>query len=199
MKDEDRTRASDAELVRRFREDPTGQAGRSAAGELFERYWESVYLWCLRRLGSHEAARDIAQEVLISAYQGLEGFEGRSRYSTWLFTIMRNRCFRALRQRGPFVDAEVEVDELAGDSVRIDTLLMEREDEQEILALVRRVLDPTEQSALWLRVFERMPVDEITRRLGIGGASGARGVLQSARRKLREHLKGWDRGRKGTP
>jgi DNA-directed RNA polymerase specialized sigma24 family protein len=46
---------------------------------------------------------------------------------------------------------------------------------------------------LWLRCFEKVPVDEITRMLGITEASGARGVLQRARRRLRAALAEDDR------
>jgi RNA polymerase sigma factor (sigma-70 family) len=67
--------------------------------------------------------------------------------------------------------------------------LEEREDEKRILALIRSKLEPNEQRVIWLRCFERMPVDEITRVLGLESASGARGLLQKARRRLRNALR----------
>lgn len=182
------TDAADEELVRAYQQDPTGEGGRAAAETLFERYWERVYLWCHRRVGHHETARDLAQDVLLSAYQALGSFEGRCLYSSWLFTIMRHRCFRALRRPSLLRDEEVEVDRLAGETTPVDAALAEQEDEEEMLRLIQRHLEPTEQAALWLRVMERLPVEEITRRLGISAASGARGVLQSGRRKLRAAL-----------
>ena len=57
-----------------------------------------------------------------------------------------------------------------------------------IYALIRSALEPEEQKVIWLRCFDRMPVEEITRVLGIESASGARSVLQRARRKLRAAL-----------
>jgi RNA polymerase sigma-70 factor (ECF subfamily) len=180
--------ATDEELVLTFQRDPSGDSGRAAAEELFERYWERVYLWCLRRIGNRETARDLAQDVLLSAYRALGSFEGRSRYSSWLFTIMRNRCFRALRRPSLVRDEEFEVESMAGDATPADADLAEREDEEEVLRLIRTQLDPLEQAALWLRARERLPVEEITRRLRISTASGARGVLQSGRRKLRAAL-----------
>ena len=188
MNEETTGRPSDEELVSRFRRDPRGEEGRAAASELFERYWEQVYLWCYRRVGRHEAARDVAQDVFLSAYQALGSFEGRCRYSSWLFTIMRHRCFRTLRRPGLVRDEGVELDRLADAGRQVDEALIEQEDEEEVLGLIQQVLDAEEQAALWLRSFERMPVDEITRRLSIRGASGARAVLQSARRKLRAAL-----------
>ena len=62
------------------------------------------------------------------------------------------------------------------------------EDEARLLALMQEHLTLEERQALWLRGIERMTVDDITRRLGLQGATGARGLLQTARRKLRAAL-----------
>jgi DNA-directed RNA polymerase specialized sigma24 family protein len=67
-------------------------------------------------------------------------------------------------------------------------LLEAREGEEAVLRLLRDHLDPTEQEAIWLRCFERMPVEDITRVLAVSERSGARAVLQRARRKLRQAL-----------
>jgi RNA polymerase sigma factor (sigma-70 family) len=179
---------SDEDLVRWFQRNPESEEGRSAAVALFERYWERTYLWCYRRVRNDEMARDLAQEVLVSAYQGLGAFEGRCLYSSWLYTIMRNRCLRALRRPSLVRDDEVEIERLRAPGNPADLDLEEREDEEEILRLIREHLAPEEQDALWMRVAERLPVEEITRRLAISSASGARGVLQSGRRKLRAAL-----------
>ena len=40
------------------------------------------------------------QETLLSAWRGLEGFEGRASMRTWLYRIATNRCLNALRDRG---------------------------------------------------------------------------------------------------
>ena len=49
--------------------------------------------------------------------------------------------------------------------------------------LMRDVLDRREQDALWLRYVENASVDDITRTLGDRGP--ARGLMQTARRRLR--------------
>ncbi len=181
-------RLDDEELVRRARRDPLGQDGRDAASELFGRYQERVYLWCFRRVRDHERALDLAQDVLVSAYRSLDTFEGRSRYASWLFAIARNRCYRALRPPSLWRDEDAEPDDLPDAHKGPDVLLEEREDEETVLELLKEALEPREQMALWLRCFENLPVEEITRRLEIPAATGARGVLQSARRKLRAAL-----------
>src|SRR5262249_62396725 len=83
-------------LVRRAVEDPGGPAGRAAACELLGRYQGRVYLWCYRYVRDHDRALDLAQDALLSAYRALATFQGRSRFSSWLFAIARNRCLTAV-------------------------------------------------------------------------------------------------------
>jgi RNA polymerase sigma-70 factor (ECF subfamily) len=135
----------------------------------------------------HEKALDLAQESLLLAYRSLASFQGRARFSSWLFAITRNRCRSALRSVR--VDGEeAEVDELVSTWRRPDEELEVKEETQAILRLMNEVLEPVEREALWLRAYERVAVDDITRILAIESESGARGVLQTARRKLRAAL-----------
>ncbi len=175
---------TDSELLREAREHPEPAERRSAASALLERYQGRVYVWCLRMVREHEQACDMAQDVLIKAYRKLDTFEGRSEFSSWLFTIARNRCLSALR-RPSLLDADGETPEPADPSPGPDRQLIEKMDEGAILEILRERLEPIEQDVIWLRCFEGLPVDDITRILRIGTASGARGLLQRARRKLR--------------
>ena len=47
---------------------------------------------CVLCGGDASRADDLAQEALLKAYLSFEGFEGRARFSTWLFRIAYN-CF----------------------------------------------------------------------------------------------------------
>jgi RNA polymerase sigma-70 factor (ECF subfamily) len=179
---------SDEELVARHRAAPATEDGRRAAGLLLARYRGRVYAWAFRLVREHEDALDIAQAVLIKAWRALPTFDGRSRFSSWLFAVTRNECLTALRPRVLVRDEAVDpiaflVDE--DDPVR---LLESAQEEAAVDAMLREVLSPLEQQAIWLRCFEGLPVDEVTRILGLTHASGARSVLQSAREKLRKAL-----------
>jgi RNA polymerase sigma-70 factor (ECF subfamily) len=179
---------SEDELLRRAREDAGGEDGRRAAGELLQRYRTRVYAWCRRYVRDHERALDLAQDVLLQVYRYLPSFEGRAPFSAWVFVITRHACIRAMRPVAWTRDEDTEPDALAepdADPARRH----ERDTEEDALhALILDHLEPHEQRALWLRCVERMPVDEITRLLGVDQASGARGLLQTARRKLRAAL-----------
>ncbi len=172
----------------RFQLDPEGEAGRRAASRLLARYRPQVLAWCWRMLGEREAALDLAQEVLLSAWRHLPEYRDDDRFGAWLFTIARNRCLSELRRRRvPLAEAAV-LDLVADGSPGPDEALERRLAAQDLLALVSATLDQQEQDALMLRCWEGLPVDVITRRLGLTEASGARAVLQRARRKLRAAL-----------
>ncbi len=177
---------SDEELWALARGEATA-ATRAAATELLGRYRERVYRWCYGRVREHELARDLAQDVLLSAYRGLDGFDGRARFSSWLFAIARNRCLNALRRPALFEDG-VDLDALPALQRAQDLELDAREEEERLLALIQSALPPQDQLVLWLRCVEKMPVDGITRLLDLQESSGARAVLQRARRRLRAAL-----------
>jgi len=179
---------ADDELLARFRHDPEGVAGRRAAGELLGRYRGRVYTWCYRVVRNHEQALDLAQDALLKAWRALPGFGGRSRFSSWLFAIARNECLTALRPKSLRVDPTADPIVLLIEHEDPPALLVTREEEDAMEALIRETLSPVEQEAIWLRCFERLPVEEVTRLLELTNTSGARSVLQSAREKLRTAL-----------
>jgi RNA polymerase sigma-70 factor (ECF subfamily) len=59
-----------------------------------------LQLHCYRMLGSFQDAEDAVQETLLSAWQAIGRFEGRSSIRTWLYTIATNRCLNFRRSAG---------------------------------------------------------------------------------------------------
>jgi RNA polymerase sigma-70 factor, ECF subfamily len=67
------------------------RSGRAAAlDDLIRRVHARVRLWATRFTDDEDAADDIAQEVLIALERRVQHFDGRSKFSTWLFTVTRN-------------------------------------------------------------------------------------------------------------
>ena len=178
----------DEELLRAARGAAGARERDLAMTRLLTRHQRRVYLWCYRLVRDHERALELAQDVLVSAWRHLDSFDGRSRFSSWLFALARNRCLSELRRSAPAFAHAFDLDALHDGHGDPERCLLERLGEQELLDLIRDELDAQEQEALWLRCFDGLPVDAITEVLDVRESSGARAVLQRARRKLRAAL-----------
>ena len=77
--------------------------------QLYDRYYESVVYWFLKQGSGREEAKELAQDVFLAAYQGLDQFRGSSNINTWLFTIVRNRFKNHLRERNTLKRSAEEV------------------------------------------------------------------------------------------
>lgn len=51
-----------------------------------------------RMIGNYEEACEIVQDAFVSAYRNLKGFKGKSKFSTWLYTIVMNLSKNRLKQ-----------------------------------------------------------------------------------------------------
>jgi RNA polymerase sigma-70 factor (ECF subfamily) len=66
---------------------------------LYDTYSDRVYRFCYRLSGSAADAEDLAQDVFIAAFQGMEKFEGRSSVATWLYRIAAYKWRRISQSR----------------------------------------------------------------------------------------------------
>ena len=180
--------ASDEALVLEYQRDPIGPRGRDAAEQLVARWSTRAFTWAYRMVREREQAMDLAQDALLQMYQALPRYEARGRFSAWIFTIVHNRCLSAVRRRPLTRDPELDTDDLATEGQGPEEWFQSAEDRGRLVEAMDQSLDANERAAIWLRAYEGMSVDDITRLLSLDGASGARGVLQTARRKLRAAL-----------
>ena len=74
------------------------QRGDERAFTLIVRAYETpVYNYVLRLVGDRVLAEDLTQEVFLRVFQGLPKFSLRSKFTTWLFQVTKNRVLDELR------------------------------------------------------------------------------------------------------
>lgn len=70
----------------------------AALGDLLSCFQPRIWSLCYRTLGRYEDAADLAQESMVKVIQGLRGFDGRSKLSTWIIRVTINCCLSHLRK-----------------------------------------------------------------------------------------------------
>ena len=135
-------------------------AGKARAGCLvsFERIVElnkdRLFTYLMQIVGNEHDAEDIAQEAFIRAYRHLHTFDGRARFSTWLFAIAKNTAFTHLRKRRP----QLPIDEM--DEVLAAPVVADRS-EAESIWTTARTLKPKFYETLWLFYAEGFSLKEV--------------------------------------
>jgi RNA polymerase sigma-70 factor (ECF subfamily) len=84
----------DAALMLRVKQGDT-----DAFEQLVDKYKQPVLNVIYRMLHDATEAEDIAQTVFVQVYKSAARYEVASKFSTWLFTIVRNLCLNEIRRR----------------------------------------------------------------------------------------------------
>ncbi len=92
---------SDKELIARARD-----GEERAFEELVRRYEQTVYGFSFKVCRDKAKAEETYQDTFISVFKNLGRFEGKSKFSTWLYTIVTNHCRMGHRMRK--LDREME-------------------------------------------------------------------------------------------
>jgi len=91
------------------------QRGDERAFSLILRAYETpVFNYVLRLVGGDRSlAEDLTQEVFLRVYQGLPKFSLRSKFTTWLFQVTKNRVLDELRASERRPRSVVAIDDIA--------------------------------------------------------------------------------------
>jgi RNA polymerase sigma factor (sigma-70 family) len=88
------SKLSDIELIQH-----TLAGDQSAYTELVKRHQRFVFTLAMRFAKGREDAEEIAQDCFIKAYRSLASFQGQSKFSTWLYSIVYTTAMTFLRKK----------------------------------------------------------------------------------------------------
>jgi RNA polymerase sigma-70 factor (ECF subfamily) len=178
----------DAELVARVQ-----QGDVDGFEEIMERHSRRVYRTLIGVLGDPEQARDAMQDTFLKAYQHISGFQGRSKFSTWLVSIASNTAIQMLRDRCP--EESLERDD-SDETYRPKEFRAWSDDPEqsyakaELKELVEEKvmkLPPKYRVVVMLKDIEQLSIEEVGSALGLGTAAVKSRVLRG-RLMMREAL-----------
>ena len=197
------TFVDDAELLVRL------QGGdRDAFTQLVTRYQDPLVRLARYYVASEASAQDVAQETWIAVLRGLERFEGRSSFKTWLFHIAANRArTKGVREhRSIPVDLGSDQSLLAGrfnqggmwsdPPVPFSDSVDDALDNAPIVALVHQSiarLPDVARAVVTLRDVQGLSTGEVASLLTLSEAN-VRVILHRARSRIRSEVEAQMRG-----
>jgi RNA polymerase sigma-70 factor (ECF subfamily) len=182
-----------AEWAREMSVEELAKMAASGDDRALDRLLRQVAPDVLRRCSAillhRDDAEEACQDVMVRVARGIGRFEGRSKFTTWLYPIVTNcvrQTYRSLKKRQPENGtAELPVD--VPDSRRTSVIAGARIDLLEALErLEKRMPDAVEPFVL--RDLADLDYHEITQRLGLP-ESTLRFRTHEARKFVRQHLR----------
>ncbi len=160
---------------------------REAFGQLVRLHRDAVYRFAARWLADPDQALDVAQDVFVRAFDGLNSYRGDSRFRTWLFSITLNASrsvARRQKRRGEIrLDTGADFPDLRtppdAKAARADAFARAA---RELAALPEK-----QRGAVSLRIYEGLSFKEIGEVIGCSEGS-ARVNYHHGIQKLREAL-----------
>jgi len=157
---------TDLELVERITKDNNTML----YGVLYDRYVNMVYSKCYGFSRSEDEAEDLTQDVFLSLFVKLKSFQGRSKFSSWLYSFTYNFCVnyvnrnkeRKMSDKSTPIDrSEHKVTEEISD----DTLFEMR---SEKLKRALELIDPDDKKILLLKYQDDVSIKELQALMEIG-------------------------------
>ena len=146
---------------------------------------ERLYRVALHLLEDEKDAEDAVQDLYLKLWDSRDKAAPADKPKAYCMTMMRNLCIDRIRRAGQRA-AERQLDERIADNTDIERAATEREDLQSLKEAIARLPD-SQREVMRLRVFEELPYEEISRRMGMNQLT-LRVLLSRARKSIRNTI-----------
>ncbi len=162
--------------------------------KLVEMHQNMVIGTAFRMLGSQEDAHDIAQQVFLRVWKSAPRYEPTAKFTTWLFTILRNLVFNETRRRSRRREIPLEQEDdghtpqqYADHTAPAADQITQQEELEQALDKAIAALPEKQRLAVVLRRHEELPYEQICDILKMS-LPAVKSLLFRARAELRKHL-----------
>lgn len=187
------TKPTDEDLMLAFQQ---GQV--RAFEELVRRHEKGVFNFIFRFFGNREVAEEVFQESFLKVHQAADRYYPNGKFTTWLYTIVRNLCVDTFRRRKIREAVSLDTgrdeedpklgDHIANDEVPPDIMASAREIEG-ALEMALQKLNPDQREVFLLREKEGFKFEEIAEMTKVSVntvKSRMRYALESLKRALKQ-------------
>lgn len=159
----------------------------SAFGLLYDKYQPQIYRFIYLKVGHREEAEDLCHQVFLNAWQNIERYEFKGfPFSTWLYSIARNKIIDYYRIKKNFLDINnYEIEENGKTNAEIIDFKINIENVKTAILNIPQI----EQDVIIMRFVEDMQPKEIAAILNKSEVS-VRQIQHKAIKKLKEILNG---------
>lgn len=153
---------------------------------LYDRFALRIYQKCMSFTKNEAEAKDLAHDVIVKIYMSLPKFSGRSKLSTWIYSITYNYCVDAqskkrkeltLSEELKLESSDFEIDE-PSDAELMDINI-------NVLNELLEKISTAEKSLLLMKYQDGMTIKEIAKVTGFG-ESAIKMKLKRSKSKLIE-------------
>ena len=176
---------TDTEIIKRVL-----QGEQALYGQLVQRYQQFVFTLVLRFTDNREDAEEISQDIFVKAYRSMADFRGESKFSTWLYTIVRTSCITFLRKKKlatTSIDNERTQLTLENLESSFSANLVEQKSRHAVVNEAIRLLSPDDAQLITLFYKGEQSLEEIGRIMGYD-PNTIKVKLHRARHRLKEKL-----------
>jgi RNA polymerase sigma-70 factor, ECF subfamily len=137
----------------------------TAFGELYERYRDAIYRFCLARTGSAHDAEDLTADVFVKALQSIDRYQDRGLpFAAFLYRIARNAAIdRSRTVKQPLSVDGLLVEPASKQNVEAEATLQV---ERSILLAALARLKPEHRDVIVMRFIEGYAALEVAQLLG---------------------------------
>lgn len=165
------------------------KAGRKQAAQtIYLRYKYRVLNFSWRMLGNRGEAEDVSTEVFMSLFTNAYEPQSGVKFSTWLYTVARNKCIDVIRNRSRFTNelsAEQTLEHLDPPAVARDDLAQKETGDQVRLAIQK--LPDQQKEVILLQHYEGLSYTEISEVMGCS-LDNVKILIYRAKENLKKQL-----------
>jgi len=130
---------AERELIRRAKE-----GDEKAFAELVRRHEQMLYGFAFKVCRNRDAAEETLQDTFVNVYRKLKQFDGKSKLSTWMYSIVTNNCLMK-RRKSKLEKNAVSIEDMEQRAVSAEERAAARE---EMLVLTKTPLQESVASEL---------------------------------------------------